>query len=107
VYLKRSLGEVLFGTKLNILGLCIPLAFIAEHQEWDQGYIFAFSLLAIAPIAERIGFVTEQLALYTNPTIGGLLNASMGNITGKKGGGRAKLPRGKLASEGVAPAGGT
>ena len=90
MYLKRSLGEVLFGTKLNILGLCIPLAFIAEHQEWDQGYIFAFSLLAIAPIAERIGFVTEQLALYTNPTIGGLLNASMGNITGKKGGGRAK-----------------
>ncbi|GMI43597.1 hypothetical protein TeGR_g4362 [Tetraparma gracilis] len=81
VYLKRSLGEVLFGTKLNILGLCIPLAFIAKHQEWDQGYIFAFSLLAIAPIAERIGFVTEQLALYTNPTIGGLLNASMGNIT--------------------------
>jgi len=72
---------MLFGTKLNILGICIPLAFFANAHGWSQGSIFALSLLAIAPIAERIGFVTEQLSMYTNPTIGGLLNASMGNIT--------------------------
>ncbi|PNH09365.1 Vacuolar cation/proton exchanger 2 [Tetrabaena socialis] len=29
----------------------------------------------------RLGFVTEQLAMYTNDTIGGLLNATFGNAT--------------------------
>ena len=36
---------------------------------------------AIAPFAERLGFVTEQIALHTNDTIGGLLNATFGNAT--------------------------
>ena len=46
-----------------------------------DGWTFTFSLLAIAPLAERLGFVTEQLALHTNETIGGLLNATFGNAT--------------------------
>ena len=29
---------------------------------------FGFALLAIAPFAERLGFVTEQLAMHTNDT---------------------------------------
>jgi Ca2+:H+ antiporter len=32
-------------------------------------------------MAERLGFVTEQLAMHTNETIGGLLNATFGNAT--------------------------
>jgi Ca2+:H+ antiporter len=28
-----------------------------------------------------LGFITEQMALYTNDTVGGLLNASFGNAT--------------------------
>ena len=40
-----------------------------------------FSLLAIAPFAERLSFVTEQLALHTTSTLGGLLNATFGNVT--------------------------
>lgn len=31
--------------------------------------------------AERLGYVTEQMATYTNPTLGGLLNATFGNLT--------------------------
>jgi len=38
-------------------------------------------LLSIAPFAERLGYVTEQLAIHTNDTIGGLLNATFGNAT--------------------------
>jgi calcium/proton exchanger cax len=37
--------------------------------------------VAIAPFAERLSFVTEQLAMYTNDTLGGLLNATFGNVT--------------------------
>eukprot|EP00320_Phaeocystis_rex_P004556 CAMPEP_0119081152 /NCGR_PEP_ID=MMETSP1178-20130426/115473_1 /TAXON_ID=33656 /ORGANISM="unid sp, Strain CCMP2000" /LENGTH=95 /DNA_ID=CAMNT_0007063817 /DNA_START=1 /DNA_END=285 /DNA_ORIENTATION=- len=47
----------------------------------SDGVIFTFSLLAIAPFAERLSFVTEQLALHTNETLGGLLNATFGNVT--------------------------
>ncbi|MCO5608406.1 hypothetical protein L7F22_062616 [Adiantum nelumboides] len=49
----------------------------------NQGvaYLFTFSLLGIAPLAERLGFVTEQLANFTGATVGGLLNATFGNAT--------------------------
>lgn len=47
----------------------------------SDGVTFVFSLLALAPLAERLGFVTEQLALHTNDSIGGLLNATFGNAT--------------------------
>jgi hypothetical protein len=30
----------------------------------------------LCPLAERLSYVTEQLALHTTPTMGGLLNAS-------------------------------
>jgi Ca2+:H+ antiporter len=48
---------------------------------WGDSATFAFSLLAICPLAERLGFITEQLAEYTSDTIGGLLNATFGNAT--------------------------
>jgi len=66
---------------LNILLLCTPIAIISYYADWPSTVTFIFSLLALAPLAERLGFVTEQLALHTNETIGGLLNASFGNAT--------------------------
>ena len=39
------------------------------------------SLRAFLPPPQRLGFVTEQLAMYTNDTLGGLLNATFGNAT--------------------------
>lgn len=39
------------------------------------------SLVALCPLAERLGFITEELAMHTNDTIGGLLNATFGNAT--------------------------
>jgi hypothetical protein len=38
-------------------------------------------LLLSSQTAQRISFVTEEIAKYTNDAIGGLLNASMGNVT--------------------------
>ncbi|XP_009775908.1 vacuolar cation/proton exchanger 5-like isoform X3 [Nicotiana sylvestris] len=46
-----------------------------------KGWIFILSLLGIIPLAERLGWATEQLAFYTGPTVGGLLNATFGNAT--------------------------
>jgi len=61
--------------------VCVPVALISWTANWADGITFVFSLLAIAPLAERLGFVTEQLALHTNDSIGGLLNATFGNAT--------------------------
>ena len=32
-------------------------------------------------LLQRLGFITEELAMHTNDTIGGLLNATFGNAT--------------------------
>ncbi|KAK1287144.1 Vacuolar cation/proton exchanger 5 [Acorus calamus] len=45
------------------------------------GWVFFFSLLGITPLAERLGYTTEQLAFFTGAMIGGLLNATFGNMT--------------------------
>uniref|UniRef100_A0ACD5VM57 Uncharacterized protein n=1 Tax=Avena sativa TaxID=4498 RepID=A0ACD5VM57_AVESA len=54
----------------------------ADHSRlWVLVWVFALSLIGLIPLAERVSFLTEQLALYTGPTIGGLLNATCGNAT--------------------------
>jgi hypothetical protein len=53
---------------MNVLLLAAPFALIGYGAGWSNGVVFAFALLAIAPFAERLGFVTEQLAFHTNET---------------------------------------
>lgn len=79
--MRQELREVLFSSKLNVLLVCLPLAVVSRFVGWSGGVTFCLSTLALCPLAERLGFVTEQLALYTNETLGGLLNASFGNAT--------------------------
>ncbi len=72
---------MLFDGPFNILLLLTPFAFISYGVGWPGLVTFILSLLTIAPFAERLGFVSEQLAIHTNETIGGLLNASFSNAT--------------------------
>jgi Ca2+:H+ antiporter len=72
---------LVLGSRMNLLLVCMPFAMIAHAAHWGDGWTFLFALLAICPLAERLGFVTEQLAQYTNSTLGGLLNATFGNAT--------------------------
>jgi len=70
-----------FTTYLNILLIFVPFSFISYYVDWGDGATFVITMLGLIPLAERISFVTEDLAKYTNETLGGLMNASMGNIT--------------------------
>mmetsp|Transcript_3898 Transcript_3898/g.12910 ORF Transcript_3898/g.12910 Transcript_3898/m.12910 type:complete len:653 (+) Transcript_3898:4112-6070(+) len=83
--LKNSYQEnfktVLFGTKLNALLLFAPLGIVCRAFDFGDGPAFAFALLALCPLAERLGYVTEEMAKHTSQTIGGLLNATFGNVT--------------------------
>ncbi|EYU41887.1 hypothetical protein ABFS82_10G017000 [Erythranthe guttata] len=76
-----NLQEVLLGTKLSVLFVAIPFAIFAKCRNYESPWIFALSLLGLTPLAERISFLTEQIAFFTGPTVGGLLNATCGNAT--------------------------
>lgn len=61
--------------------LFIPVAIVAERLEWGALTVFGLSAIAILPLAIWLSTATEELAVLTGPTIGGLLNAVFGNAT--------------------------
>ncbi|XP_057808130.1 vacuolar cation/proton exchanger 3-like [Salvia miltiorrhiza] len=83
-FLRNFLGnlqEVLLGTKLFVFFVAIPFAIAAKYFHFGSPWVFALSCLGLIPLAERVSFLTEQIALFTGPTVGGLLNATCGNVT--------------------------
>ena len=65
---------------LNLLLVFIPVTLAARYLNAGDPWIFGSACLAIIPLAIIIGDATEQISLYNGPKIGGLLNATMGNI---------------------------
>ena len=78
---RSSLWHMALGTKMNVLLVCAPLGVASDRLGWGSGVSAVLSLLALCPLAERLGFTTEQLALRTNDTLGALLNVTFGNAT--------------------------
>jgi Ca2+:H+ antiporter len=64
---------------ITLLLIALPLAYLAEYLHWGPLWVFILSALSVIPLAALIGEGTEALAAYTNPRIGGLLNATLGN----------------------------
>jgi Ca2+:H+ antiporter len=58
----------------------VPIAVAAELMGAAPLLIFTFSALAILPLSTLLGDATEHLASYAGPTVGGLLNATLGNL---------------------------
>ena len=69
-----------FEKKLNWLAIMIPFALLASYFHWGELWVFLFSALGIIPMASYIGEATDALTEYTGPRIGGLLNATLGNV---------------------------
>ena len=65
-------------TKLNWMLIFVPLAIYFELEK-SHGPAFIVSMLAIMPLAFLMGKATEEIALRTSESIGGLLNATFGN----------------------------
>ena len=57
----------------------IPITLAAVLLGADETIIFVTAALAVIPLAGLVGEGTEELAHYTGPQIGGLLNATLGN----------------------------
>lgn len=64
---------------ISLILVALPLAYLAEIFHWGPVWVFALSAISVIPMAAYIGEGTEALAAYTNPRIGGLLNATLGN----------------------------
>lgn len=75
-----SSTEQIFSNKITWLLVMGPIALIGDATGWlGEPICFAFSGIALIPCAERLSYVTEQVAAHTNGTIGALLNATFGN----------------------------
>ena len=57
-----------------------PVALAAWWLDWPALAIFATSALAIIPLSAILGRATEELAGHVGPTVGGFLNATLGNL---------------------------
>ena len=60
----------------------VPVVFIAG-KAWPEAHtlLFLLSVLAIVPLAALLSHATESVAAKTGDAVGGLLNATLGNLT--------------------------
>jgi Ca2+:H+ antiporter len=60
----------------------VPAVFITEHIGPESPtLLFVLSVLAIVPLAALLSHATESVAAKTGDAVGGLLNATLGNLT--------------------------
>jgi len=60
----------------------VPVVFAAAKLEPEaQTVLFVLSVLAIVPLAALLSHATESVAAKTGDAAGGLLNATLGNLT--------------------------
>ena len=60
----------------------VPVVFAAQKLKPEaHTLLFVLSVLAIVPLAALLSHATESVAAKTGDTVGGLLNATLGNLT--------------------------
>jgi Ca2+:H+ antiporter len=60
----------------------VPIVFVVEALEPEAGtLLFVLSVFAIVPLAALLSHATESVAAKTGDAVGGLLNATLGNLT--------------------------
>ena len=75
----NSLRSYIRENPLLVLLLVLPFVLAAQLLGWSALALFALAAVGIIPLAAMIGEATEDLAAHTDPRVGALLNASLGN----------------------------
>jgi Ca2+:H+ antiporter len=76
------LWKAIRGNPLLWLLVFVPVVLVAEHVVHGAGtLLFVLSVLAIVPLAALLSHATESVAAKTGDAVGGLLNATLGNLT--------------------------
>jgi Ca2+:H+ antiporter len=76
---KETLRFSLGHWRISIL-LLTPAAVISALVHAPPVIVFLVAALALVPLASLLGDATEQLAGHIGPLLGGLLNATLGNV---------------------------
>jgi Ca2+:H+ antiporter len=79
--MKPLLKEIQHNKLLWLLAF-VPVVFVTQQLEHDaHTLLFVLSVLAIVPLAAVLSHATESVAAKTGDAVGGLLNATLGNLT--------------------------
>jgi Ca2+:H+ antiporter len=64
-----------------VLLIFVPISVAADLLDWGDFATFITSALAIVPLSIWLATATEKVAVFTGPSVGGLVNAIFGNAT--------------------------
>ena len=79
--MKQLLREIRHNPLLWLL-VFVPVMFAAAKLKPEaHTLLFVLSVLAIVPLAALLSHATESVAVKTGDAVGGLLNATLGNLT--------------------------
>ena len=79
--MKQLLDEIRHNKLLWLL-VFVPALFVYARLEPEaHTTLFVLSVLAIVPLAGLLSHATESVAAKTGDAVGGLLNATLGNLT--------------------------
>jgi len=79
--MSRLLKEIRHNPLLWLLAF-VPAVFVAQGLKPEaHTLLFVLSVLAIVPLAALLSHATESVAAKTGDAVGGLLNATLGNLT--------------------------
>ncbi|KAH7031425.1 Sodium/calcium exchanger protein-domain-containing protein [Microdochium trichocladiopsis] len=76
---RNQLQRTFFNSWINVLLLAAPPGIAISYLGVDGRIVFAVNFIAIVPLAAMLSFATEEIALRTGETVGGLINATFGN----------------------------
>lgn len=73
-----QLRATLFNSWINLLLIFVPIGIAVNFANVPKVGVFVINFIAIIPLAAMLSYATEEIALRTGETIGGLLNATFG-----------------------------
>jgi Ca2+:H+ antiporter len=73
-------ADVFFRPSVSWLLALIPVVIVVDRMAGPAPLVFGLAALVIVPLAALIVRSTERVAEHTGPAIGGLLNATFGNL---------------------------
>ena len=78
---RNQLQRTIFGSWINLLLIAAPVGIAINYIEAvSRVAVFVVNFIAIVPLAAMLSFATEEIALRTGETLGGLLNATFGYV---------------------------
>src|SRR5438067_4207410 len=78
--MKQLFAEIRHNPLLWLL-VFVPVVFVAAKLKPEaHTMVFVLSVLAIAPLTVLLSYATESVAAKTGDAVGGLLNATLGNL---------------------------